>query len=227
MPTTAASASPYGANTYHAARRLSAKGIVGIVAAHVGVLGLLASLDVLPLPPLPAPLATLMVQIVPPATPPTPQITPPRPQPVERKPTLRPTPRPQSPTLAAQTEAPSAAAEVPVAKEAPPPPPAAPAPAASAPVTQARFDADYLQNPAPAYPALSRRMGEEGKVVLRVFVEPTGRPSQIEVKAGSGSPRLDQAAQDAVWRWKFVSARRGDEAVSAWVLVSIVFNLRG
>jgi protein TonB len=104
----------------------------------------------------------------------------------------------------------------------------APTPAPSAPVvSQPRFDAGYLQNPAPAYPALSRRMGEEGKVVLRVFVEPTGRPGQVEVKTGSGSPRLDQAAQEAVWRWKFVSARQGDEAIGAWVLVPIVFNLRG
>ena len=222
MSITAASASPYGVNSYHASPRLSAKGIVCIVAAHAAVLALLASLNVVPLP---TPLAALMVDIVAP-TPPTPAVTPPRPQPVERKPVVRPQPAPvaRQPVLAARTEAPSAAAEAPPpVKEAPPPPPA---PAAPATVTQARFDADYLQNPPPAYPALARRMGEEGKVVLRVFVEPGGRPSQIEVKTGSGSPRLDQAAQDAVWRWKFVPARRGEEAVGAWVLVPIVFNLR-
>lgn len=226
MSTTTAQAASQGANAYHAARRFSASGIAGIVAAHLGIFALLASLDVVPLP---APLVTLMVHIVPPAPPPSPEIVPPRPRPVERKPLPRPqpVPRQQPQMLAAQTEAPSAAAEAPVAKEAPPPPAPTPAPAAPAPVTQARFDADYLQNPAPAYPALARRMGEEGKVVLRVFVEPTGRPSQIEIKAGSGSPRLDQAAQDAVWRWKFVSARRGDEVIGAWVLVPIVFNLRG
>ena len=228
MPTAAACTPIHGANTYHGARRCSVQGIVGVVAAHVGVLGLLASLDVLPLP---APLATLMVQVIAPA-PLTPDITPPRSQPVERKPVLRPVrpPQLQPQTLAAPTEAPSAAAEVPVLIQAPVPPvepTAAPAPAAPMTVTQARFDADYLLNPAPAYPALSRRMGEEGKVVLRVFVESTGRPSQIEVKFASGSPRLDQAAQEAVWRWKFVSARRGDDAVGAWVLVPIVFNLRG
>lgn len=228
MPIATAPAASQGAHAYHAynaAPRFSAAGVAGIVVAHIAVLALLASLEVVPLP---APLATLMVDIVRPAPPPAPEITPPRPQPVERKPQPRPqpVPRPQAPTLAAQTEAPSPAAEAPAVTEAPPPPPAPAAPAAPAPLTQARFDADYLQNPAPAYPALSRRMGEEGKVVLRVFVEPNGRPSQIEVKAGSGSPRLDQAAQDAVWRWKFVAARRGDEAVGAWVLVPIVFNLR-
>lgn len=237
MSTAAAPAPIYGANTYHGARRWSAKGIVGVVAAHVGVLGLLVSLDISPLP-LPPPLATLMVQIIAPTRSAPPAITPA--QPVERKAVLRPAPQlqpqPQPQTLAAQTEAPSAtataisAAEVPLVTQAPAPPaePApAFAPAAPTTLTQARFDADYLQNPAPAYPVLSRRLGEEGKVVLRVFVESTGRPSQIEVRTGSGSPRLDQAAQEAVWRWKFVPARRGLDAVGAWVLVPIVFNLRG
>jgi protein TonB len=57
-------------------------------------------------------------------------------------------------------------------------------------------------------------------------VEPNGRPAQIELKSSSGSPRLDQAGQDAVWRWKFVPAKRGDEAISAWVLVPITFTLK-
>jgi protein TonB len=208
----------------HRTHQFSPSGIVVIVAAHAAVLALLASLNVVPLP---TPLAALMVQIIT-AAPPAPEIMPPRPQPVERKPVVRPQPTPQpiprQPVLAAQTEAPSLAAEVPLVRETPLPAP--PAPAAPTTISQPRFDADYLLNPAPVYPALARRMGEEGRVVLRVFVEPAGRPSQIEVKTGSGSPRLDQAAQDAVWRWKFVPARRGFDAVGAWVLVPIVFNLR-
>ncbi|MGE5469297.1 MAG: energy transducer TonB [Bacteroidota bacterium] len=183
---------------------------------------MLASLDALP--PLPPPL-TLMVEVIaptPPASPPKPQ-----PTPVERRPAVKPVARPAMPTpppLAIPAAAASAVAAVsPVAKETTPPA-AAPAPAS---VQSPRFDADYLNNPAPAYPPMARRLGEEGKVVLRVFVEPSGRPGQIEVKTGSGSPRLDQAAQDAVWRWKFVAARRGDETLGAWVLVPIVFNLKG
>lgn len=88
-----------------------------------------------------------------------------------------------------------------------------------------RFLAAYLNNPAPEYPPLSRKLGEEGRVVLRVLVSPEGRPSQIEVKGGSGSARLDQAAVETVRRWRFVPARLGDEAVSAWVLVPISFHL--
>lgn len=220
----AATATVYSANTYRTDHRISTPGVAGIVAVHVAVVALLATLDAVPLP---APPATLMVQVIRSAPQPAPEIVPPRPKPVERAPTPQPkAAQPVQPQiLAAPAEAPAAIAEPPIFKEAPAP---APAPAPSSPaVSQPRFDAGYLQNPAPAYPALSRRMGEEGKVVLRVFVEPTGRPGQVEVKTGSGSSRLDQAAQEAVWRWKFVSARRGDEAIGAWVLVPIVFNLRG
>lgn len=218
----AATATVYSVNTYRTGRRISTPGVAGIIAAHVAVVALLTSLDAVPLP---APPTTLMVQVIPSAPPHVPEPAAPRHKPVERTPTPQPKPAQpvQSQTLATPAEAPAAPAETPVFKEAPTPAPAPSAPA----VSQPRFDAGYLQNPAPAYPALSRRMGEEGKVVLRVFVEPTGRPGQIEVKTGSGSPRLDQAAQEAVWRWKFVSARRGDEAIGAWVLVPIVFNLRG
>lgn len=62
--------------------------------------------------------------------------------------------------------------------------------------------------------------------MLRVFVEASGKPSKIEVRSSSGSQRLDDAATVAVWRWKFVPARRGDENVAAWVLVPISFSLR-
>ena len=212
--------------TYHSAHRFSARGIAGIVAAHAAVLALLATLNVVPLPP---PLATLMVQIIAP-TPPAPAISPPHPTPVESKPVIRPkpapvTPTPRQPMLAAPAETAQATAEVPIVRETPAPAPA-PSAAATAAVSQPRFDADYLLNPAPVYPALSRKLGEEGKVVLRVFVETTGRPSQIEIKTSSAWPRLDLAAQEAVWRWKFIPARRGEEATGAWVLVPIVFNLR-
>lgn len=196
-----------------------------VVAAHAALLAFLATLEVIPLP---APLATLMVRVIVPAPPPAAAVAPPRPAPAERKPAPRPqpAPAPEPHMLAAQPESP-AAAEAPAVQEVPAPPPMpAPAPSVAA-ETPPRFDANYLDNPSPAYPALSRRLGEEGKVVLRVFVEPGGRPGRIEISTSSGSPRLDQAAQEAVRHWRFVPARRGEEAVGAWVRIPIVFNLRG
>ena len=52
--------------------------------------------------------------------------------------------------------------------------PAAVEQAAPAAVTQPRFDADYLNNPKPAYPSMSKRLGEEGQVLLRVLVGQDG-----------------------------------------------------
>lgn len=210
------------AYTRSATPRFSLQAITAIAAAHAALLALLVSLDVIPAP---TTVSTLVVDLIQPAAPtPPPEVLKPQPRPVEVKPQPRrqPTPVPQ-PVLA--TSAPTTAnnVEVPLVQETAPAPPAPPAPVA---VTQPRFDADYLSNPAPIYPALSRRMGEEGKVVLRVFVEPPGRPVQIELKTSSNSPRLDQAALEAVWRWKFIPAKRGDEAVAAWVLVPVVFTLK-
>lgn len=90
-----------------------------------------------------------------------------------------------------------------------------------------RFNADYLDNPSPRYPPLSRRKGEEGRVMLRVFVEPNGLPSQIQLQRSSGFPSLDQSAQETVRQWKFIPARQGGQPQGAWVIVPIQFNLKG
>lgn len=94
------------------------------------------------------------------------------------------------------------------------------------PVVQPRFDAAYLDNPRPPYPGVSRRLGEEGEVRLRVQVDPAGLAQQVEIQQGSGYPRLDQAALETVRQWRFVPARQGDQPVAAWVIVPIQFTLR-
>lgn len=87
------------------------------------------------------------------------------------------------------------------------------------------FQANYLRNPAPAYPRISRRLGEQGEVLLRVLVDTQGKPRTVELKNSSGFERLDKAAIDVVQRWSFVPAKRGARTVEAWVIVPIVFNL--
>lgn len=144
-----------------------------------------------------------------------------KPQPVKQQ---HQAPAPKTPTPVIETT--SSTVPAPAAPVAPPaetkPTPTV---AAAEPVSQARFDADYLKNPAPAYPPLSRRMGEEGKVILRVSVTPQGLAESVEIKTSSGSTRLDEAAQKTVRNWKFIPAKRGDNAVQSWVLVPIIFKL--
>lgn len=116
----------------------------------------------------------------------------------------------------------------PILVSAAPPPPAMP-PAEKAPetasVTPPRFDADYLQNPAPAYPNMSRRLREVGTVQLRVRVSAAGQPLEILMAKSSGYGRLDESALAAVKKWKFQPATRGGDAVEAWVLVPVEFSL--
>lgn len=100
-----------------------------------------------------------------------------------------------------------------------------PAPASS--ITLPRFNADYLNNPPPVYPVLARRLGEQGRVMLRVLVRADGAPAEIAINRSSGSSRLDRAALEAVRRWRFIPARRGDTPVAAPVLVPISFTLEG
>ena len=87
------------------------------------------------------------------------------------------------------------------------------------------FNADYLDNPKPPYPQLSRRYGETGRVLLRVYVSANGRAERVEIATSSGFERLDTAARNAVYAWRFVPARRGSERVAAWVIIPLVFNL--
>jgi periplasmic protein TonB len=105
------------------------------------------------------------------------------------------------------------------------PPPPVPQATDDAPITEARFDADYLNNPSPSYPPLSRRMREQGTVILRVRVREDGQPAEVLIERGSGHKRLDEAAQTAVKNWRFVPARSRQSAVESWVLVPIEFSL--
>jgi protein TonB len=185
----------------------------------------------------PAPMMVSLVAAPQPA--PEPEIVPlvpepPKPQPVIKK--LKPTPEPQvkpvpqpQPEVQATPPAPPAAEPVPAAPveaKAPeiveePEPLPEPEPVVEPP----RFGVAYLNNPEPAYPSLSRRMGEEGRVILRVLVTAKGDAGSVEVETGSGSNRLDQAALNSVKKWRFIPARRNNEAISAYVLVPINFSL--
>lgn len=84
---------------------------------------------------------------------------------------------------------------------------------------------NYLRNPAPRYPEASRRNSEEGLVLLKVDVNPSGRPVQVELSDSSGYERLDRAAVEAVKRWVFEPARLGPLPVASTVQVPVRFRL--
>lgn len=171
--------------------------------------------------------------------PPRPKVEPPAPKPPEpvKQPVVRraePAPAPPPLPAAAPTPDPiPLAPEVAPAPIAPLPPntapvamaPAPPAPPAPVRVELPSSDADYLQNPKPAYPAISKRLGEQGKVVVRVLIGTDGTAQKAEIQQSSGFDRLDQAARTTVLKWRYVPGKRGGVAQAMWFNVPIHFVL--
>lgn len=79
----------------------------------------------------------------------------------------------------------------------------------------------------PSYPSLSRRLGEEGKAVLRVELDESGQIDQATIRTSSGYARLDQAALSAVRQWRCNPAQRDGVAVRAVAIQPFNFVLEG
>jgi periplasmic protein TonB len=168
-------------------------------------------------------------------SPPAPQVEPPPApvppapkQPVARKPERVMAPAPQPVAVAQSTPSPEAPTGI--ASPQPPAPPEA-APVAAAPtaaparVELPSSDADYLQNPKPAYPAASRRLGEQGKVTIRVLIAADGSVQSASLARSSGFSRLDDAAMAAVLKWRFVPGKRDGVAQAMWHQIPVNFVL--
>ncbi|MEG0820756.1 MAG: TonB family protein [Burkholderiaceae bacterium] len=97
--------------------------------------------------------------------------------------------------------------------------------AAESAITPPSAHASHLHNRAPRYPPISRRLGEEGEVVLRLLVQADGSVGQARVERSSGHPRLDAAALEAARQWRFAPAHRGGQALDAWHTQALVFQL--
>jgi len=104
--------------------------------------------------------------------------------------------------------------------------PASITPAGKPQAAAAHFDVAYLVKPQPAYPAMARRLGIEGLVMVRVHVSATGVPEQVSVAQTSGTNALDEEALRAVRESRFEPARRGDVAYAHVVEVPIRFRLK-
>lgn len=220
--------------------------VLTVVAFHVAVLwavqsGLLKRVVEVVVP------AEILVEFVTPASPPpapratpqpktptktvtTKQPTPPVPAPT---PTVAPQPAPTPLAIApsANTPAPSAATPAATAatqsnatgsSNAPAAPPAPPAPPK---IELPSSDADYLNNAKPAYPAISKRLGEQGRVVVRVFIDADGQPSQASVKQSSGFDRLDQASVETALKWRYAPGKRAGVAQGMWFDVPLNWQL--
>ncbi len=193
--------------------------------------------------PEPLPLKTHVVIIPPAPPPPVPIINPP---PKKEMPKPTPKPKPTPIMVPKPVPVPITPREVVAAKPETPEPPreTATAPPAIAPSAPAAIPTPSAPPPAPAktgvsipaayaagnrkpiHPALSRRYGEQGAVMLRVFVNADGTAGKIEIKTSSGYPLLDEAAREAVQTWRFLPASVDGKPVGEWYQVPIQFKLQ-
>ncbi len=172
--------------------------------------------------------ATVMVGIINPQPLPSTPAAPQPPRPARPKP-VKP-PEPQQMVAGApvvKTDEPVAyvpPAPVVVAPLAPPPSlPAQPQPV----VLSGELAVVCQERSPPDYPVQSKRMNEEGRVVLQVELGEDGHIVHAQVKASSGFPRLDAAALDAVKNWRCKPIMRNGTAVRAVAVQPFNFRLEG
>jgi periplasmic protein TonB len=75
------------------------------------------------------------------------------------------------------------------------------------------------------YPASARRLGEEGRAVAIVVVDPRGDVVRWSLSQGSGFPRLDGALGCVIRRLEFDPGRRDGVAVTSEALLPVAFRL--
>lgn len=152
-----------------------------------------------------------------------PEPTPQRPLPqvavVTPQPLMQP---PDLPRIDIPNDAPASARAITVPLHAAPPP-AAQAEDRSAPKLVSTVE--YVREPSPRYPPQSRRLREQGTVVLRVLIDERGAATSIEIETSSGHSRLDAAARDAVQHAAFRPYVEDGEPRRALVLIPIEFAL--
>lgn len=208
-------------------KREQAAGFALVLALHAAALyGLMKHRMI----PLPDKVETLFVNFIQPPEQPKPE---PLKLPEPPKPVKPEKPRPPEPHRHLVVNAPAAASDYVMPPPPPPepvveapPPPSAPAPRPVGPVSlSGELALACPTRTPPAYPALSRRMGETGKVVLRVELDTDGRVDAARVASSSSYKRLDEAALNAVRTWRCNPPLRDGQPVRAVALQPFQFNL--
>jgi len=77
----------------------------------------------------------------------------------------------------------------------------------------------------PVYPESARRAGIQGTTLLRIHIEADGHVSDVSVQRSAGHQSLDEAAAEAVRRWRFEPAVNSTGPVSMWAVVPVEFRI--
>ena len=76
----------------------------------------------------------------------------------------------------------------------------------------------------PKYPRVSRKRGERGKVLVRVFINRDGSSEKVEIEQSSGFTRLDEAAMNSAKKCRFIPAKRNGKPVKTLATIPYTFT---
>lgn len=187
-------------------------GLMFVIVLHFAVLYGLWSYHILPTP---NEALALMVDLINPAPPE--QAKPLVPEPPKPKKIIEP-PKPQQLVAETQVVMPDEPAALP-----PPPEPVVVPPQPV--MLSGELSVSCPERAPPDYPAFSKRLNEQGRVVLRVELGVDGHIANASYATRSGYARLDEAAMNAVKTWRCKPAIRDGMAVVAVALQPFVFTL--
>lgn len=104
-------------------------------------------------------------------------------------------------------------------------PPAPPAP--PAPIPETPLQSVAATHTTPPYPEMARRMGEHGRVQLRISVAASGDITDVALTQSSGHADLDEAALEWVKsHWRYKAATRDGAGVPSQTSAVVVFDLK-
>lgn len=98
-----------------------------------------------------------------------------------------------------------------------------PAPAGPVRISSGVAASTVIYKVVPVYPAIAKAAGVSGTVVLAATISKSGIIENLRVV--SGPPMLQQAALDAVERWRYRPFLLNREPVAVETTVNVVFNL--
>jgi len=86
---------------------------------------------------------------------------------------------------------------------------------------------DAARSQTPDYPDVSRRLGEEGTVILQALVDGSGRAIAAKIVTSSGYPRLDRAAIEGVEAdYRFIPGTVDGKVQPMWYTFKFIWRLR-
>lgn len=88
-------------------------------------------------------------------------------------------------------------------------------------------DIIFERQPKPHYPMISRKLGEEGTVIVKGCIEENGSIKNIEIINGSGYKRLDNEAIKTVRQWTFSERNQKGKKIISCYKIPIRFVLEG